>query len=176
MTKTLEGKVALVHVHPAVSGARSRNGLRRTVPRLPSISITTRGSQVTSSAQSRRQGVARSQSKVTSDAPQTSALPTTRPRPPSGASTLWLTTRLSQSRGSIESLDEEAIDELIGVNLKSVILAQEAAVRLRDGGRVVNMSTTLPAAHIGVLGAYAATKGGVELLLARWPVNWHRRV
>jgi 3-oxoacyl-[acyl-carrier protein] reductase len=69
------------------------------------------------------------------------------------------------SAGPVEAFDEEMFDRLVAVNLKSVFFsAQQAAEHLRDGGRIVNMSTTLPAAHVGILGAYGATKGGIEVL------------
>ena len=67
--------------------------------------------------------------------------------------------------GPIEETDEELFDRLVAVNLKGVFLAaQQAALRLRDGGRIVNVSATLPAPFAGILGAYGATKGGVEVL------------
>lgn len=67
--------------------------------------------------------------------------------------------------GPLESMSEEIIDQLLTINLKSVIIScQQAATRLHDSGRIINISTTLPAQHIGVLGAYAASKGGIEWL------------
>jgi 3-oxoacyl-[acyl-carrier protein] reductase len=67
--------------------------------------------------------------------------------------------------GPVEEIDEETFDRLVAVNLKAVFVsAQEAAKRVRNGGRVINMSTTLPAAHVANLGAYGATKGGIDVL------------
>ncbi|MFJ7156707.1 SDR family oxidoreductase [Streptomyces sp. NPDC101118] len=65
----------------------------------------------------------------------------------------------------IEYLSEEDFDRLIGTNLKSVFFAgQQATSRLRDGGRVVNVAAGLPNGGIAFMGAYGATKAGVEVL------------
>lgn len=65
----------------------------------------------------------------------------------------------------IADLSDEDFDDTMMVNLKSpFILMREAARRLRDGGRIVNVSTlntVLPAPGIA---AYAASKAALELL------------
>jgi 3-oxoacyl-[acyl-carrier protein] reductase len=67
--------------------------------------------------------------------------------------------------GPIATVTEELFDRLIAVNLKSVVFScQLAAERLRDHGRIVNISTVLPAAHVCILGAYGAAKGGIPVL------------
>lgn len=66
--------------------------------------------------------------------------------------------------GPIEAISEEAFDRLVAVNLKRVFLScQQAARRLRDGGRVINLAAGLPSAAIAFLGPYGATKAGVEV-------------
>jgi 3-oxoacyl-[acyl-carrier protein] reductase len=67
--------------------------------------------------------------------------------------------------GPVEVIPEEAFDRMVAVNLKGVFLScQQAAQRLRDGGRVINMSAVLPSGAIAFLGAYGATKVAVEVL------------
>lgn len=61
--------------------------------------------------------------------------------------------------------EEADFDRLVAVNLKGTFLAlREAARRLRDGGRIINFSSSV----VGLLqpgyGLYAATKAGVEAL------------
>ncbi len=66
--------------------------------------------------------------------------------------------------GPIANITEELFGRLVDVNLKSVVFScQLAAERLSDHGRIVNISTVLPAAHVGILGAYGAAKGGIPV-------------
>ncbi|MDT0344051.1 SDR family oxidoreductase [Streptomyces litchfieldiae] len=65
----------------------------------------------------------------------------------------------------LEFMPEELFDQLVAVNLKSVFFAgQQATARLRDGGRIVNIAAGLPNGGIAFMGAYGATKAGVEVL------------
>ncbi|MCP2337439.1 SDR family oxidoreductase [Actinomadura rupiterrae] len=65
----------------------------------------------------------------------------------------------------IEYLPEDVFDALVTTNLKSVYLTgQQAAARLRDGGRVINVSAGIPSGGVAFMGVYGATKAGVELL------------
>ena len=72
---------------------------------------------------------------------------------------------------SIAATDDETFDRIVAVNLKgSFNMMREAARRLRDGGRIVNLSTSVIAMGRPGYGPYAATKAGVEamtLVLAR---------
>jgi 3-oxoacyl-[acyl-carrier protein] reductase len=64
---------------------------------------------------------------------------------------------------SLAEASEQDYDRVMAVNTKGVFLAmQQAARRLRDGGRIVNLSsinTVLPAPGAGI---YAASKAAVE--------------
>lgn len=61
--------------------------------------------------------------------------------------------------------DDALIDQHIAVNLKGSINAmREAAARLRDGGRVINFSSSVVGLYQETYGVYAATKAGVEAL------------
>jgi 3-oxoacyl-[acyl-carrier protein] reductase len=67
--------------------------------------------------------------------------------------------------GPVASIDEATFDRLVAVNLKSVWLSgRQAAQRLPDGGRIINLAALIPAPKAGIIGAYAATKAGVEAL------------
>ncbi|MDL4812669.1 SDR family oxidoreductase [Actinomadura opuntiae] len=65
----------------------------------------------------------------------------------------------------IEHLPEDVFDALVTTNLKSVYLTgRQAASRLRDGGRVINVSAGIPNGGVAFMGVYGATKAGVETL------------
>jgi 3-oxoacyl-[acyl-carrier protein] reductase len=58
-------------------------------------------------------------------------------------------------------------DQQIEVNLKGSFNAmREAAKRLRDGGRIVNFSTSVVGIKLETYGVYAATKSAVETMTA----------
>ena len=61
--------------------------------------------------------------------------------------------------------DDAMFDRRIAINLKGVFNGlREAGRRLRDGGRVVNLSTSVVGTYFAIYGAYAASKSGVEAL------------
>ncbi|HEY0182273.1 MAG TPA: SDR family oxidoreductase [Rhodopila sp.] len=61
--------------------------------------------------------------------------------------------------------DDALIDSQIAINLKGTInTLREAARRLRDGGRIVNFSTSVVGLKLETYGIYAATKAAVETL------------
>ena len=61
--------------------------------------------------------------------------------------------------------DDAMFDRTIAINLKGVFNGlREAGRRLRDGGRVVNLSTSVVGTYFATYGAYAASKSGVEAL------------
>ena len=65
----------------------------------------------------------------------------------------------------IAEIQDDEFDRILTVNLKSVFYTlREAANRLADHGRVVNISSTVTRTMIPKYGAYAATKAGVEQL------------
>ncbi|WP_419176577.1 SDR family oxidoreductase [Desulfosediminicola sp.] len=62
-------------------------------------------------------------------------------------------------------MDEESYDELMDLNLKSVFFAcQEAAKTMADGGRIINITSTVTKMLLPTYGAYAASKGAVDQL------------
>jgi NAD(P)-dependent dehydrogenase (short-subunit alcohol dehydrogenase family) len=74
----------------------------------------------------------------------------------------------TETTGLIADSTNEVFDELIDVNLKGLLscLRHEiAAMRLRGGGSIVNMSSvTSDITAVAANGLYAATKGGVNAL------------
>lgn len=73
--------------------------------------------------------------------------------------------------GPLVDLDLETLDRLLRINLRGTLLVnQQAARRLRAGGAIVNISSSITRFQRPGYAAYAATKGGVEsmtLILAR---------
>jgi 3-oxoacyl-[acyl-carrier protein] reductase len=67
----------------------------------------------------------------------------------------------------IADADDANFDRQIGVNLKGTFnTLREAAKRLRDGGRIVNLSTSVVGLKLESYGVYAATKAAVETMTA----------
>ena len=65
----------------------------------------------------------------------------------------------------IAETEDAMFDRTVAINLKGVFNGlREAARRLRDGGRVINLSTTVVGTYFAEYGAYAASKAGVEAL------------
>jgi 3-oxoacyl-[acyl-carrier protein] reductase len=63
--------------------------------------------------------------------------------------------------------DDALFDQQIAVNLKGSFNAmREAARRLRDGGRIVNFSTSVVGTRLETYGIYAATKSAIETMTA----------
>jgi 3-oxoacyl-[acyl-carrier protein] reductase len=67
----------------------------------------------------------------------------------------------------IADSDDALFDQQISVNLKGTFNAlREAARRLRDGGRIVNFSTSVVGTRPETYGVYAATKAAIETMTA----------
>lgn len=65
----------------------------------------------------------------------------------------------------LAQVDDDAFDHIIAINLKGTFNGlREAANRLRDGGRIVNFSTSVVGLYQPSYGVYAATKAAVEAL------------
>jgi 3-oxoacyl-[acyl-carrier protein] reductase len=65
----------------------------------------------------------------------------------------------------IADADDASFDQQIAVNLKGTFnTLREAAKRLRDGGRIVNFSTSVVGTRLETYGIYVATKAAVEAL------------
>jgi 3-oxoacyl-[acyl-carrier protein] reductase len=65
----------------------------------------------------------------------------------------------------ISQVDDATFDELVAVNFRGTFNGlREASTRLRDGGRIVNLSTSVVGLYHPTYGLYAATKAAVEAL------------
>jgi 3-oxoacyl-[acyl-carrier protein] reductase len=68
---------------------------------------------------------------------------------------------------TVADSDEAMFDQQIAVNLKgSFNTMREAARRLREGGRIVNFSTSVVGTRLETYGVYAATNAAVETITA----------
>jgi 3-oxoacyl-[acyl-carrier protein] reductase len=66
---------------------------------------------------------------------------------------------------SIAEADDALFDRHIAINLKGVFNGmREAARRLKSGGRIISLSSSVVGLYQPTYGVYAATKGGVEAL------------
>ena len=69
--------------------------------------------------------------------------------------------------GAIGASDDALFDSQIAINLKGTFnTLREASRRMRDGGRIVNFSTSVVGTKMENYGVYAATKAAVETLTA----------
>ena len=67
----------------------------------------------------------------------------------------------------IADSDDAIFDQQVAINLKGSFNAmREAGKRLRDGGRIVNFSTSVVGTRLETYGVYAATKAAIENLTA----------
>jgi 3-oxoacyl-[acyl-carrier protein] reductase len=66
---------------------------------------------------------------------------------------------------SIADADDANFDRQVSVNLKGTFnTLREAGKRLRNGGRIINFSTSVVGAKLETYSVYAATKAAVEML------------
>ncbi|AWN43457.1 SDR family oxidoreductase [Methylobacterium durans] len=66
---------------------------------------------------------------------------------------------------AVAAADEAVVDGQIAINLKGPInMMRLAAQRLRNGGRIINLSSSVVGLYQPTYGVYAATKAGVEAL------------
>lgn len=65
----------------------------------------------------------------------------------------------------IAEFDDRTFDQTIAINVKGTFNGcREAAKRLRDGGRIVNLSTSVIGMRLPTYGIYVASKAAVEAL------------
>jgi 3-oxoacyl-[acyl-carrier protein] reductase len=66
---------------------------------------------------------------------------------------------------SVATTDDTVLDRQIAVNLNGTFNGlREAAIRLRNGGRIINFSTSVVGLKLETYGIYAATKAAVAAL------------
>ncbi|HKB90231.1 MAG TPA: SDR family oxidoreductase [Opitutaceae bacterium] len=65
----------------------------------------------------------------------------------------------------VSTTTEAEFDRIFSINVKGTFFAcQQAAKRLAEGGRIINLSSSTTARFMPTYGAYVATKGAVEQL------------
>ncbi|KVL31992.1 3-ketoacyl-ACP reductase [Burkholderia territorii] len=65
----------------------------------------------------------------------------------------------------LAELDDAVFDETVAINLKGAFnVSREAAKRVRDGGRIVNLTSSVIGMRLPSYGAYIATKAAVEAM------------
>jgi 3-oxoacyl-[acyl-carrier protein] reductase len=65
----------------------------------------------------------------------------------------------------IEEITEEEFDDIFATNVKGLFFCcQQAAKKMANGGKIVNISSSVTKLMLPAYGAYAATKGAVEQL------------
>ncbi|WP_175733568.1 SDR family oxidoreductase [Burkholderia ambifaria] len=65
--------------------------------------------------------------------------------------------------GTIADYDDTTFDQTVAINLKGTFnVSREAAKRVRNGGRIVNLSSTMVGVRLPTYGVYVATKAAVE--------------
>ncbi|WP_175656426.1 SDR family oxidoreductase [Burkholderia ambifaria] len=65
--------------------------------------------------------------------------------------------------GAIADYDDTTFDQTVAINLKGTFnVNREAAKRVRSGGRIVNLSSTMVGVRLPTYGVYVATKAAVE--------------
>ncbi|OTG87093.1 3-ketoacyl-ACP reductase [Acinetobacter sp. ANC 4558] len=65
----------------------------------------------------------------------------------------------------IEQLDDDSIDEVFAINVKGAIYTmREAAQRLEQGGKIINLSSSVVGMNLEGYGVYTASKAAIESL------------
>lgn len=71
--------------------------------------------------------------------------------------------------GSLADVTDEQIDFIFGVNVFGPLyVASEAAKRLRDGGRIINFSSSVAKYPLAGAGLYSAAKKAIESFTESW--------
>ena len=78
--------------------------------------------------------------------------------------------------GVLADLDEDQLEWILGVNLRGpLFVASEAAKRLGEGGRIVNLSSTLAQFPMAGSGVYSATKVAIKSFTESWSKELGKR-
>ena len=78
--------------------------------------------------------------------------------------------------GALADLDEEQLDWMLGVNLRGpLFVASEAAKRLGEGGRIINIASSLGEFPMAGSGIYSATKVALKSFTESWAKELGRK-
>jgi 3-oxoacyl-[acyl-carrier protein] reductase len=71
--------------------------------------------------------------------------------------------------GALANLDEDQLEWVLGVNFRGPLyIASEAAKRLGEGGRIINLSSSLGEFPMAGSGVYSATKVAIKSFTESW--------
>lgn len=80
------------------------------------------------------------------------------------------------SRGNLIELDESEVDWILNVNVKGpLFVASEAAKRMGEGGRIINISSTAAEFPMPSAGVYSASKSAVKSFTESWAKELGRK-
>lgn len=69
------------------------------------------------------------------------------------------------ANATLQQTDDETMTRMLDINVKGTFHGmREAANRMRDGGRIVNLSTSVVGLYLPTYGAYVASKAAVEAM------------
>ena len=78
--------------------------------------------------------------------------------------------------GTLAELDEAQLDWMLGVNLRGpLFVASEAAKRLTEGGRIINIASSLGEFPMAGSGIYSATKVALKSFTESWAKELGRK-
>jgi 3-oxoacyl-[acyl-carrier protein] reductase len=78
--------------------------------------------------------------------------------------------------GALADLDERQLEWMLGVNFRGpLFVASEAAKRLGEGGRLINLSSSLAEFPIAGSGIYSATKVAIKSFTESWAKELGKR-
>ncbi len=78
--------------------------------------------------------------------------------------------------GALADLDEDQLEWMLGVNFRGPLyVASEAAKRLGQGGRVINLSSSLGEFPMAGSGIYSATKVAIKSFTESWAKELGKR-
>jgi 3-oxoacyl-[acyl-carrier protein] reductase len=71
--------------------------------------------------------------------------------------------------GPLAALDDQQLEDLLGINLRGPLyIASEAATRLGEGGRIINIGSTMSEFPFPGSGIYSATKAALKAFTESW--------
>jgi len=78
--------------------------------------------------------------------------------------------------GLLADLDEEQLEWMLGINLRGpLFIASEAAKRMGEGGRIINIASTLAEFPMAGSGIYSATKCALKSFTESWAKELGRK-
>jgi 3-oxoacyl-[acyl-carrier protein] reductase len=78
--------------------------------------------------------------------------------------------------GLLADLDEEQLEWMLGINLRGpLFIASEAAKRMGEGGRIINIASTLADFPMAGSGIYSATKCALKSFTESWAKELGRK-